>query len=65
MNIAYWYASPNGNFIRMYSVEKALHVLLRFSTDNLAMQEVAYHISRWLSSGLHRKKKAPWPMLPL
>ena len=65
MNIADWYASPNGTFIRAYNTDKAPHVFLRFSTDKLVMQEVAYHISTGLSTGFHRKKKAPWPTLPL
>jgi len=29
------------------------------------MQEVSYRLSTRLSPGLHRKKKAPWPTLPL
>jgi len=29
------------------------------------MQEVAYHISTGFLVRLHRKKKAPWPALPL
>ena len=65
MNIIDWYASPNGTFIGMYSVEKDLYVLLKFSMDKLVMQEVAYHISTGLLAGLHRKKKPPWSMLPL
>lgn len=64
MNIADWYASPDGTSIRMYNAEKAPHFSPRFSTDKLVMQEVAYHISTGLSIGLHRKKKAPWPILP-
>lgn len=44
IDIADWYASPFSTFIQMYSVEKALHVLPKFSMDNLVMQEVSYHI---------------------
>ena len=33
--------------------------------EKLVMQEVAYHISTWLLARLHRKKKAPFPALPL
>ena len=60
----YWYASTLGTFIQMYNVEKALHVLPNISTEKMVMQEVAYRISTRLSTGFHRKKKAPWPMLP-
>ena len=40
-------------------------MLPKFSTDKLVMQEAAYHILTRLSTRLHRKKKAPWPILPL
>jgi len=43
LNIVDSYTSPNGTFIRMYNVEKALHLLWRFSMDMLSMQEVSYH----------------------
>jgi len=65
LNIAVWYASLGGTFIRMFGREKPLHVLPRFSTGKLVMQEVAYHISIGLSIGLHRRKKPPWLALPL
>lgn len=45
INIVDWYASSSGKFIRMFGGEKPLHVLPRFATDKLVMQEVAYHIS--------------------
>lgn len=64
LNIANWYASLDGTFIKMYNVEKAPHVFPRFSIDKMVMKEVAYHISIGLSDGLHKKKKAPWLMLP-
>ena len=60
-----WYASLSNTFIRMYNVEKPLHVLRNFSLDKLIMQEVSYHIAKGLSTRLHWKKKAPWPNLPL
>ena len=63
--IEYWYASPYDTFIWMFSAEKPLHVLPKFSLDVLVMQEVAYHISTGLTARLQRKKKAPWPTLPL
>lgn len=65
IDIAHWYASPLGTFIWMYNVKKALHILTKFSMDKLVMQEVSYHISIGLLDRLHRKKKAPWPALPL
>lgn len=46
-------------------LEKPSHVLLRYATDMMVMQEVSYHLYTWLSSGVHRKKKAPCPALPL
>lgn len=52
-------------FIQMYSVEKPLHVLQKFSLDKLLMLEVSYHISVGLSTTLYQKKKAPWPTLLL
>ena len=55
LNIAYWYASLGGTFIRVFGREKPLHVLPRFSMDKLVMQEVSYHISTGLSAGLHRR----------
>lgn len=65
IDIANWYASSLGTFIRMYNMEKALHVLPKLYMDKLVMQEVSYHISTGLSARLQRKKKAPWPTLPL
>ncbi len=65
LNIAYWYASPGGTFIRIFGSEKPPHELPRFSTQKMVMQEVTYHISTGLSIGLHRRKKTPWPTLPL
>jgi len=65
LKIAYCYASPSGTFIRMFGEEKPRHVLPRFSTDKLVMQEVSYHISIGLLVGIHMRKKAPWPTLPL
>ena len=65
IDIEDWYVSPLCTFIGMYNVEKALHVLPKFSIDKLIMQEVSYHISTRFSARLHKKKKAPWPTLPL
>jgi len=49
----------------MFSAKKPPHVLPKFALDVLVMLEVAYHISVGLTARLHRKKKAPWPTLPL
>lgn len=65
VNIAYWYASPGGAFIRMFRGEKPLHVLPWYDTDKLIMQEVSEHLAIGLSARLHRNNKAPWPCLPL
>lgn len=65
VNIAEWYASPSDTFIQMYIAEKPRHVLLNFSMDKLIMKEVSYHILVGLLTRLHRKKKAPWPIIPL
>lgn len=64
LNIIDRHASPKGTFVRMYNMEKVLHVLSRFSMDKLVMQEVAYHSSPGLLDGFNRKK-APCPMLPM
>ena len=64
LNIVDWYASPSGTFIKKFGGEKPLHVLPRFSMDKFLMQEIAYHLSTRLLSGLH-KKKEPWPILTL
>lgn len=59
------YASPIGTFIEMYNTQKDLHILSKFSMDNMLMQEVSYHISTGLSVIQHKNKEAPWPTLPL
>jgi len=65
LGIIDWYASPSNTFIRMFSAEKPPHVLPKFSLDVLVMKEIVYHISARLTARLQRKKKAPWPTLPL
>ncbi len=50
LNIADWYASASGTFIRMFDLEKPLDELPRFTTNKLDVQEVAYHISTGLST---------------
>jgi len=37
LNIANWYASPDGTFIKMFGAKKPLHELPRFSMDKLVM----------------------------
>jgi len=65
VDIAYWYASPGGTFLRVFGRKKPLHVLPRYVTDKLVMQEVSCHLTIGLSTDLHRKVKEPWPTLPL
>lgn len=64
-DIAHWYALLGGTFIRVVGRENPLHVLLRYATDKLFMQEVSYHLTTELSATLPKKKKAPRPTLPL
>lgn len=63
--ITYWYSSPCGTFIRIFGREILLHVLPRYITNKLVMQEVSYHLATWLLVALQRKTKEPWPTLPL
>lgn len=49
----------------MFGGYKPPHVLPRYATEKLITQEVSYHLATGLSLALHRKKKAPWPTLPL
>ena len=65
LKIANWYNSLGGTFIGVFGREKPLHVLPSNATNKLVMQEVSYHLSTGLLTRLHRKKKAPWPTLPL
>lgn len=65
IDIAYLYASLDGTFIRMFGRENPPRVLPRYATEKIIMQEVSYHLTTGLSVGKHRKKKAPWPALPL
>lgn len=65
LNIVDWCTSPGGTFINMFGGKKPPHVLPRFATDILVMQEVSCHISIGLSVRPHRRKKTPWPSLPL
>lgn len=53
VNIENWYISPLDIFIWMYNAEKAPYFLSKFSMDKMVMQEVAYHISKLLSTRLH------------
>lgn len=60
VDIADWYASPDGTFIRVFGREKHMHFLQRYATDKLIMEEVSYHLATGLLATLHRRKKAPW-----
>ena len=64
LNIVDWYGSLSGTFIMIFGGEKPLHVLPRYVTDKLIMQEISYHLSIGLLIVLHRKNKAPWSALP-
>lgn len=65
LSIENWYPSRSGTFIGIFGGEKPLHVLPRFATDKLMMQEIIYHISIGLPVRLHKSNKAPWSTLPL
>lgn len=65
VDIADWYASPGGTFIRVFGRENPTHVLPRYATDKLIMQEVSYHLAIGLLARLHRKTKVTRPTLPL
>lgn len=41
VEIADWYDSPGGTFIRVFGKEKLSHVLPRYATNKLFMQEVS------------------------
>lgn len=45
VDIPDWYASLAGTFIRVFGGENPLHVLPRYGTIKLIMQEVSYHLS--------------------
>ena len=64
LEIAYWFASPDDTFLRVFDDHKLSHIFLRYATNKLVKQEVSYHLSTGLLGDLHRKKKAPWPALP-
>jgi len=49
IDIAYWYASPLGTFIRMYNVEKALHVSPVFHGQARHVRGVISHLDRVVS----------------
>lgn len=59
--ISNYFASPNATFLRLFGKQISLHLLPKYVTDKLFMQEFAYHLSIGLSTTLHKKKKAPWP----
>lgn len=63
--IAYWYASPDGTFLRLFSREKSWHDLPKYSMYKIVMEEVSYHLPTWFSTLFHRKNKEPWPTIPL
>lgn len=52
LGIADWHASPSNTFIRIFSVEKHVYVLPKFSLDVLVLQEVVYDILARLTTRL-------------
>jgi len=60
-----WFSSLDGTFLRLFGNKKSPHILPRYATDKHVMLEVSYHLSTGLSAALHRKKKTPWPTLPM
>ena len=65
VKIADRFASQDGTFLRVFDSKKSPHIFPRYSTENLVIQEVSYNLSIRLSTTLHKKKKAPWPTLPM
>lgn len=59
MDIAYWYASPSGTYLRVFGGEKPPHFLPMYATDKIVMQEVSYQLAIGLLVALHMNKKAP------
>lgn len=59
------FVSLDDNFLIVFDGQKPQHLLWRYATDKLAMKEISYHPSMGLLGVLYRKKKAPWPALPL
>ena len=53
IGISYWYASLGGPFIRVFGEENPQHVLLRYVTEKMIMQEVSYHILVGLLARIH------------
>lgn len=60
-----WFTSLDGTLIRVFDRQNSLHLLPRYTTNKIFMQEVSYHLAIGLSAALHMKKKAPWPNLPM
>lgn len=46
--LADWFASPDETYLKMFGSQKSPHILPRYATDKLVMQEFAYHISTGL-----------------
>ena len=63
--LANWFPLPDGTYLRVFGGNKPPHQLPRYANDKMIMEDVDYHISVGFSGVLQRKKKAPWPTLPL
>jgi hypothetical protein len=60
-----WYVIDKGTYIRVFRAIKAPHVLPKFISDKLALQEVAYQtFVHGVGASLARDKKSLWPPLP-
>jgi len=60
-----WYFWEVGTFFRVFSEENPLHILPRYATDILMMKKLSYYLATGLLAYLHKKKRRPWPTLPL
>ena len=65
LDIANWFASSNGTFLRVFNREISPHAFPRYVNNKIFMQGVSYHLATGLSAVLHRKKKASWLTLPM
>jgi len=65
LEIIHWFASQDGNFLSLFCGQKSSHILPSYSIDKLVTQEFVYHLFTGLLTAFHRKKKSPWPTLPM
>lgn len=41
--VANWFASLDGTYLKVFDCQKPPHILLRYVTDKVIMQEISYH----------------------